>query len=244
MSELKIDNPAQRLLDILESGREHAVHLNCRSVWKKILDVRQDNEQLLLSRLAKALELSGRIIQVRENHFSSLRGNSNHWKTRVEKAFMAQSLNSTWESFIQHIDTHTISELAMLSDLFESRGAHATMKGEEIETLIERIAELRAEIRTSDLSADMKSLLLRQLSQIQDALESYDISGIEPVLDAVQSTIGLTALNLGYRSELKDGQFSTKISQLLTDASNAVTAAGALPAISAAASSVITYLSS
>lgn len=244
MSELKIDNPAQRLLDILESGRAHSGHLNCREVWKKILDVKQNDEQFLLSRLAKALELSGRIIQVRENHFSSLRGNSNHWKNCVEKAFMAQSLNNTWQSFIQHIDIHTINELAMLSDLFESRVAHATMQDDEIENLIERVAELRTEIRDSDLSAEMKNLLLRQLSQIQDALESYDISGIEPVMDAIQSTIGLTALHPGYRSELKDGQFSTKISQLLSDASNAVTAAGALPALTAAASSFIAYLSS
>ncbi|TQN75825.1 UNVERIFIED_ORG: hypothetical protein FHU00_4869 [Citrobacter freundii] len=41
---------------------------------------------------------------------------------------MAQSLNNTWLSFIQHIDIHTINELAMLSDLFESWGVHATMK--------------------------------------------------------------------------------------------------------------------
>lgn len=157
MSVLKIDNPAQRLLDIFERGKTHSAHQNCRDVWRIILEIRNDDEQLLLSRLAKALELSGRIIQVRENHFSSLRGNSSHWKSCVEKAFISQSLNSSWQSFIQHIDAHTLNELAMLSNLFESRGAHSTMNDEEIEALIGRVAELRAEIRSSELSAEMKT---------------------------------------------------------------------------------------
>lgn len=67
MSELKIDNPAQRLLDILEHGRAHPAHQNCRDVWCKLLEVRKNDEQPLLSRLAKALELSGRIIQVSQS---------------------------------------------------------------------------------------------------------------------------------------------------------------------------------
>lgn len=225
MSKLKIDNPAQRLLDILERGRAHPTHQNCRDVWCKLLEVRKDDEQLLLLRLAKALELSGRIIQVRENHFSSLRGNSSHWKGCVEKAFISQSLNSTWQSFIQHIYVHTLNELAMLSDLFESRGAHSTMDDEEIEALIGRIAELRAEIRTSELSAEMKTLLLKQLAQIQEALESYSISGIEPVMDAVQSTLGLAVIDSEYKQEIKSGsgsQFGDRISSLLGDVANVV----------------------
>lgn len=231
-------NPAQRLLDILERGRAHPTHQNCRDVWCKLLEVRKDDGQLLLLRLAKALELSGRIIQVRENHFSSLRGNSSHWKGCVEKAFISQSLNSTWQSFIQHIDVHTLNELAMLSDLFESRGAHSTMDDEEIEALIGRIAELRAEIRTSELSAE--------LAQIQEALESYSISGIEPVMDAVQSTLGLAVIDSEYKQEIKSGsgsQFGDRISSLLGDVANVVTVAGALPALPAAIQSALSLLS-
>ncbi|WP_168726213.1 hypothetical protein [Citrobacter sp. TSA-1] len=60
------------------------------------------------------------------------------------------------------------------------------------------------------ISAEMKNLLLRQLSQIQDALESYDILGIEPVMDAIQSTIGLTALHPGIVPNLKMVSFPLK----------------------------------
>ncbi|EFI4232070.1 hypothetical protein GXU00_004130 [Escherichia coli] len=33
MSELKIDNPAQRLLDILEAGKKLPDARNCRKAW-------------------------------------------------------------------------------------------------------------------------------------------------------------------------------------------------------------------
>lgn len=102
MSELKIDNPAQRLLDILEAGKTLPDAQNCRKAWIELLDAEENNEQHLLSRLAKVMELPGRILQVRRDHFSTLRGNSIHWKTCVDRAFVSQSLNSNWQSFNQH----------------------------------------------------------------------------------------------------------------------------------------------
>lgn len=96
MSELKIDNPAQRLLDLLEQGTRYQRTDNCRAVWQQILQVEGRAEQHLLTRLAHSMAMRGRIIQVREDNFSTLRGKSVHWKTCVDKAFVSQSLNSTW----------------------------------------------------------------------------------------------------------------------------------------------------
>ncbi|EGX8244403.1 hypothetical protein JS781_004368 [Salmonella enterica subsp. enterica serovar Reading] len=56
MSELKIDNPAQRLLDILEAGKKLPDTWNCRNAWIELLNVEENNEQHLLSRLAKVME--------------------------------------------------------------------------------------------------------------------------------------------------------------------------------------------
>lgn len=132
MSELKIDNPAQRLLDLLEQGKNYKREDNCRVVWQQILQVVGMEEQHLLTRLAFAMALPGRIIQVREDNFSSLRGKSSHWKSHVDKAFVTQSLNGTWSTFQDDIDDRTLTELGMLSDLFETRGAHAGIEAEDI----------------------------------------------------------------------------------------------------------------
>ncbi|SUI37879.1 Uncharacterised protein [Salmonella enterica subsp. enterica] len=166
-------------------------------------------------------------------------------KTCVDNAFVSQSLNSTWLSFNQHIDSRTISELSMLSDLFETRGAHAAIEADETEALLVKIIELRGDIRSSELSSAMKTMLLRQLSQLQEALESYSISGIEPVMDAVQSTLGLAVIDPEYKEEIKSGsgsQFGDRISSLLGDIANVVTVAGALPSLPAAIQTALSLL--
>ncbi|HFF1824728.1 TPA: hypothetical protein ACGEZE_004616 [Raoultella ornithinolytica] len=245
MSEMKIDNPAQRLLDLLEQGKQYQKADNCRKVWQQILQVEGMEEHHLLTRLAYAMALPGRIIQVREDNFSSLRGKSNHWKSRIDTAFVSQILNSDWNTFWNSIDDRTLTELGMLSDLFETRGAHAVIAADGIDSLLERIKQLRSEIRESDLSATMKTLLLKQIAQIQEALELYSISGVEPVMDAVQSALGLAVLHPEYRNEISKGtgsQFGEKISTLLTDTASVVTIAGAMPMISGAVQTALTYL--
>ncbi|UVZ93276.1 hypothetical protein [Enterobacter hormaechei] len=82
--------------------------------------------------------------------------------------------------------------------------------------------------------------------QIQEALELYSISGIEPVMDAVQSTLGLAVNDPEYKQEIKSGsgsQFGDRMSSLLVDVVNVVTVAGALPALPAAIQSALSLLS-
>ena len=69
MSELKIDNPAQRLLDILTARKANAGHYNCRQVWQRILAVPDNHEQVLITRLGKVMGLPARISLVMQDHF-------------------------------------------------------------------------------------------------------------------------------------------------------------------------------
>lgn len=66
MSELKIDNPALRLLNVLEQGQRHPASTSCREVWIALLLAQNLSEYQLLSRLARVMELPERIEQVRE----------------------------------------------------------------------------------------------------------------------------------------------------------------------------------
>lgn len=246
MSELKIDNPAQRLLDILSAGKATAAHLSCRQVWRRILNVPENDEQLLITRLGKVMGLPARISQVMQDHFPDPRWQSVHWRERVEAAFFAQEMNGKWEKFISNINDQAISELGLLSMIFETRGSHASIDVSEINSLLDQITELRNDIRSAELSATMKTMLLRQLSQLQEALETYSISGIEPVMDAVQSTLGLAVIDSEYREEIRSGsgsKFGERITSLLGDVANVVTVAGALPALTAAIQSGLTFLS-
>jgi hypothetical protein len=81
MDELKIDNPAQRLLDLLEEGKQHNAGSNCRAVWKTLLHIDGDAEHHILIRLSQVMALPERIIQVRENIFHRYGENPHTGKT-------------------------------------------------------------------------------------------------------------------------------------------------------------------
>ncbi len=46
------DNPAARLLNILEQGAEHESSSNCRSVWKAIFELEGEADHVLMTRIA------------------------------------------------------------------------------------------------------------------------------------------------------------------------------------------------
>jgi len=245
MSELKIDNPAQRLLDLLKKGADQSAVAYSRDVWRKVLEIPGTDDQLLLGRLASVMALPGRISQVLEDHFPNPRFNATHWKVQTEKAFFVMQLDGLWTHFYSHIDDHTLSELAMLSFVIEERGEQTVIAPEDITGLLQRAAALREEISQSALPPAMKLMLMKQMTQLLEALEYYSITGAEPVMDAVQSALGLAVLNEHFRREIgKDtgSAFGDKISDLLSDVANVVTVAGALPAITVAVNSALTFL--
>ena len=63
------DNPAARLLKILQDGQKIQVDARCRDVWHKLLDVETSDAALLMSRLGKVMELPNLIINdIRVNY--------------------------------------------------------------------------------------------------------------------------------------------------------------------------------
>jgi len=55
---MNYDNPAERLLSLLERGKAKAPATNCRTVWEELLEVNGDSP-LLMARLGKVMELPG-----------------------------------------------------------------------------------------------------------------------------------------------------------------------------------------
>lgn len=58
------DNPAARLLAILELGIQQDQNIKCRDIWRKLLNVEGGDDALLMSRLGKVMELPQQAIQI------------------------------------------------------------------------------------------------------------------------------------------------------------------------------------
>lgn len=222
------DNPAARLLSILERGKQFPSNINCRTVWNQLLLVENDSA-LLMSRLGKIMELPEQIILALREGFPNQKNTWSHWSTKVNAGFMQQNLNANWDTFINHIDEHSITYLALAADLLQSKSNTKTISDDEIKSVREKLSQVYDEVLSVDLPDEVKKYLIRYLRKILIGIDEYYLTGALPLLDAVDTMVGHAAIDTNYRSFLRDTVLGKKILETLGAMANVVTVAVGIP---------------
>lgn len=234
------DNPAERLLGILEEGRSLSAGKKCREIWSNILEINDKNESLLMSRLGKAMELPNQIIEELKKIDGTDEDSYKHWSTCVNRAFMQQNLNANWETFINQIDAHTIPYLKISKQLL---AAHANIKSipeNELIKIKEEVEELLQIIRDSNISDDIRSYLIGSLSKMLNSIIEYKITGYEPILSNIDEIVGHAVTDSNFREEMKSNEVGSKVWGTLHNISAVVTLATGLPQLAKDAIKLLT----
>jgi len=226
---LNSDNPASRLLKILETGKKHKPGIKCRDVWHNILNVDTSNSALLMSRLGKVMELPELIILEIQDKYPNQKSTHNHWSTKVNTAFMQQNLNGQWQEFIQHIDSHTTDYLSMSADLLEMKSDTQILSESEISDIRKKIDDLLLEVIDSDIDIKFKDYIVSYLRKILVAIDEYNISGATPISECIESTFGHAFIDEKYRTNISNTDIGNKVVSVLSAVASVVTIAVGLP---------------
>jgi len=226
---LHSDNPAARLLKIIEEGKGKSPNLKCRDVWYDLLDVDNSNPALLMSRLGKVMELPEQIIYSIQEHYPNQNATHKHWSTKVNSAFMQQNLNGIWQEFSRHIDTHTIDYLSMSADLLDMKETTQLISEPEISEIRCKIDELLIEAISIDIDPEFKKYIVKYLRKIIIAIDEYNISGVIPISETIESTFGHAFLDEKYRKNISETDFGNKVVSVLGAVASIVTIAVGLP---------------
>lgn len=236
---MKIDNAAARLHDFLLRTHNLSTAKDTRLVLQQYLNMPGVPDHVLYRGLAGLLELPGKVQTELENHFPGY--GLSHWYERVSRVFSQMNLNAGWSSIMSPIDERTLTELSMLSLLFRTKGEVALIDQSEMSEFKAKIEELKEDTIAADLSIEMRTTILQYLNKILSAIESYQITGVEPIMEAMESIIGRAALNEDYSKALKDTGIGKKIGDIVSLVANAVTVAQGIPFV---ATPLLTFLSS
>lgn len=229
---MNYDNPAARLLNLITEGRKNDPNANCRSVWVQLLGTNENPQ--LMSRLGKAMELPEQIISALSESFPSQGNTWSHWESQINSAFMAQNLNSTWNSFIGNIDNHSFTYLRLASDLLQSKANTKLLVDEEITSLRDSLQDIYTDAQTSPMPDEVRKFILRHLKKLIDGIDEYKISGALPILDSIESAVGHMAIDKNYKNFLFDTELGKKLLDTLSSAANVVTVAVGLPQLTQA----------
>ena len=226
---MQYDNPAARLLSILRDGRNIGPTEQCRKAWAGLLNTPKNDHALLMSRLGKLMSLPQEIIDQIKQLFPNQQNTWDHWSRQVNNGFSTQNLNGQWETFLKHIDDHTINYLAISADLIQSKSTVQPLNLENLIELRNKISELLEAVLISEISPEIKKFVIHHLRKILTAIEEYKITGALPILDAVESTFGHAYIDPSYAKFLTNSELGAQILEALAATANFVTVAIGVP---------------
>lgn len=230
---MNYDNPAARLLALLVEGQKKSGNVPCRKAWEELLGTAGD-APLLMSRLGKAMELSRETVLALQEAFPEQGNTWSHWETQVNTAFMVQNLHAHWDTFIGHIDPHTITYLRMSSSLLESKSTTKLIADTDLLGIRTTLDQILSEVLASDHSDEIKKYLIRNLRKLITSIDEYRLTGALPLLDTVETAVGHAAVDMQYRSFLTDTDLGKRLLDALTSMGNVVTVAVGIPQLSQA----------
>ena len=187
----KSNNPVGRLYEILVALQKAATNQNERldAIITKVFKIEaSDSSQLLeiyleLLNLTKESEREIRKLpeESHELHLRAIR--------KIEKAFVKQSLHSSWTSFSQSLDPATMTGLEHTADNLSYHGEQ-TVSTEDLENLQREVNELLEMVTETEMNEMLKTFLVEHLEKIQQADRYYRIKGARGLRDALERIMG------------------------------------------------------
>jgi hypothetical protein len=195
-----IDNPAAMLLEIFKKTKELKGDSNCAAVWKDLVGLPHASSLELLTRMAKVIELTSQMQKIVKEEFPDQIDECQYVVKRISALFISQKNSSSWKDSMKFIDNHTISYLNMLSPLIQTKINNSSPSKDKLFSIQEKIREILEEILISDstdFDDSIKKYLVRMFQRMDIAIDEYHLSGLSPIIEAVEATIGHTTFDDG-----------------------------------------------
>jgi hypothetical protein len=236
---LDYDNPAYRLLSILEHGRTLKPETRCRECWDQLLGTNGDYG-LLAVRLGKTMGLPREVRDAIKGAYPSQAETLGDWESGLVSAFSVQNLHGEWKTFITNVNQHTINYLRMASDMLHSKAGAKQVQPAAISAVRVKISEaLDAVLASDSLDSELRLQISRVLNRILQTLDEYRITGVKAIADACDMAIGHAATNKRFRTFLNDPVLGAKVFEAISAAANLTTVALGLPQLQVAAAGIL-----
>jgi len=151
-----------------------------------------------------------------------------NWKDSVTNAFKEQALNGAWDSFIRHINHHTISYLHITSDILDIHKQSYYINNDELEEILESIDSLVSETILSNINLNFKFYITSQLNNLKESIIERNISGVEPIVDIINASLANIAFSRDTTNEIVKCDIWKKFFKIMARAASVITVAGVM----------------
>lgn len=183
------DNPAGRLSALLQRARQQNGHAKIRTVWADVLDVPDDDESLLLRRLAGLLELPEQV-RAAVHDLPDLKEDL-HLRPlpAIEAALGKLNLDAQWRESSAYLTDDVMVGLEWLDHALSTHD-DTTIDHDAAEDIRGQVVDLIQDVLDADLDPHLKQFLLQHLRVLDHALQDYRVVGREAIRRAVEGALG------------------------------------------------------
>ncbi|MFH0070527.1 hypothetical protein [Peribacillus sp. NPDC056705] len=201
------ENPASRLYNLLELADKNSPDTTFRVAWAKVFKVEPADTPALLHRYSNMLDL----YVLTKNYILETPRLSNDrnlaFINKIGDSINHISLNGNISNFKNNLNSEALTALYYLSDNISliHNLEDSIVTDDQISELIKEVDTLISHITVSDLTTDIKQILVKNLHIIRESLHCYFILGIEGVQTALEQSLGsLIMHNQDIRPEVED----------------------------------------
>ncbi len=129
------------------------------------------------------------------------------WLPKVEGAFSNMNMQTKWADFIDKFDDTVIYGLEMCSDALSRQRPERTISNDDRTNILETINDLISDLDNQKFPPKLKVLIYEHLRLIRNAIEEYEIRGIDAIKGEVHKVIGSVVLDPTPWDDTKDTKF-------------------------------------
>lgn len=205
-----MNNPAGRLLAIINAGKSKPKKTRAADIWAELLDVPSNDKTLLLERVGGVLSLPSKIrtqiTQIEDvNEDVYLK-----WLPTVERSFSSLNFDAPWQQFITVIDEAAIYGMEVCSERLSTMSPEKAIDMNSMDALKSQIDELLSSLDDHEIELNIKRFIYEHLTKIKFAIEEYKINGTVPLEDEFHSVLGSLITDPNIYTESKDTQIGKR----------------------------------
>ncbi|WP_070095963.1 hypothetical protein [Pseudomonas sp. NBRC 111139] len=221
------DNPASRLLAILESIHDTPPNTPCKNAWCSALGIDDGNDSDLMIRLSQLMGTSVEAVLLMNERFPALKPQTSQWHVHLVTALTSQQLGSNINTFVNGYPRKHNDFLKVMDQMI-GISAPTEIDTSLINEFRASISKLINETLESDLEDKVKNYLAKALRKILSALDDYRLTGIIPVVESIELVAGHMFTDSKFRASM-NSEFGNKLFSVIGAIADSIAIATGAP---------------
>ncbi|OAM35922.1 hypothetical protein [Eikenella sp. NML120348] len=196
------DNPAQKLLDLLEELRLRQKEY-CWDVWQDVLSIeKREDFPIAFAKITMLLE---GIIEYLIVYEPDAEQDCQYLKSRFSQAMMGQDLSGEMHTFTTYFDEHVLKDLRNFSRIMRNHTIGKRLAKSDLEKILQEMQNLKNSVMAADnISERLQLSICKYINRIIHLVEQYKISSSEEILSAIEALAGHIGMDKEGREIFED----------------------------------------